>query len=109
MVENPVGALSRPEMMGTPDAYFHPWEYGGYMTTDDKPFHPKMPMFDGYTKKTCLWFGNGFRMPEKRPGPINIGFFWGWKYLGGKSETTKQLRSLTPRGFARAVFEANKQ
>lgn len=109
MIENPVGALSRPEMMGTPDAYFHPWEYGGYMTTDDKPFHPKMPMFDGYTKKTCLWFGNGFRMPEKRPGPINIGFFWGWKYLGGKSETTKQLRSLTPRGFARAVFEANKQ
>lgn len=109
MVENPVGALSRPEMMGTPDAYFHPWEYGGYMTTDDKPFHPKMPMFDGYTKKTCLWFGNGFRMPEKRPGLINIGFFWGWEYLGGKSETTKQLRSLTPRGFARAVFEANKQ
>lgn len=83
------------------------WVYRGqYMVIR---FIALMLMFDGYTKKTCLWFGNGFRMPEKRPGPINIGFFWGWKYLGGKSETTKQLRSLTPRGFARAVFEANKQ
>ncbi|UYL04900.1 hypothetical protein LGIDLPPJ_00013 [Klebsiella phage KP13-27] len=107
MIENPVGALSCPDMMGKPNAYFHPWEYGGHMTADDRPFHPKMPMFDGYTKKTCLWFGNGFKMPEKCPGPINIGFFWGWKYLGGKSEMTKQLRSLTPRGFARAVFKAN--
>lgn len=105
LVENPVSRLST--LWRKPNAYFHPWEYGGHMTADDRPYHPRMPMFDGYTKKTCLWFGNGFKMPEKCPGPINIGFFWGWKYLGGKSETTKQLRSLTPRGFARAVFRAN--
>lgn len=27
--------------------------------------------------------------------------------LGGKSDRTKNIRSATPRGFARAVFEAN--
>lgn len=108
MVENPVGKLSRPEMMGKPSAYFHPWQFGGHMSIDDEPFHPKMPRFDGYTKKTCLWFGNGFVMPPVKPGPINIGCFWGWKFLGGNSAKTKQLRSLTPRGFARAVYESNK-
>lgn len=109
MIENPVGKLCRPDMMGKPNAYFDPFEYGAFMTDSDKPFHPKMPKFDGYTKKTCLWFDNGFQMPDKQPGPINIGLFWGWKWLGGKSTKTKQLRSLTPRGFARAVFLANHQ
>jgi hypothetical protein len=27
--------------------------------------------------------------------------------LGGKSERTKKLRSVTPQGFAKAFFEAN--
>lgn len=27
--------------------------------------------------------------------------------LGGKSERTKELRSMTPLGFAKAFFEAN--
>ncbi len=105
MVENPVGRLSR--LWRKPDFYFHPWEYGGYMTDSDIPFHPKMPKFDGYTKKTCIWHGNGFKEPVKRPGPINTGEFWGWRWLGGTSTKTKQFRSLTPRGFARAVWEAN--
>ena len=30
-----------------------------------------------------------------------------WGKLGGKSLRTKNIRSATPRGFARAVFEAN--
>ena len=105
MVENPVGKLST--LWRKPDYYFHPFEYGGYMSGEENTFHPRMPARDAYTKKTCLWTGNGFVMPEKRPVP-HIGKFWGWAYLGGKSEKTKQLRSLTPRGFARAVFEANK-
>lgn len=105
MVENPVGKLST--LWRKPDYYFHPFEYGGYMSGEEKTFHPRMPARDAYTKKTCLWTGNGFVMPEKKPVQ-HIGKFWGWAYLGGKSEKTKQLRSLTPRGFARAVFEANK-
>lgn len=105
MVENPVGKLSTE--WRKPDHYFNPFEYGGYMSGFEPSLHPKMPDRDGYTKKTCIWAGNGFVMPEKIPVP-HIGKFWGWAYLGGKSQRTKQLRSLTPRGFARAVYEANK-
>lgn len=105
MVENPVGKLST--LWRKPDYYFHPFEYGGYMSGEENAFHPRMPARDAYTKKTCLWAGNGFVMPEKNPVQ-HIGKFCGWAYLGGRSERTKQLRSLTPRGFARAVFEANK-
>lgn len=66
-------------------------------------------MKDGYTKKTAIWHGNGFIEPKRNPLSDNEGvmFFWGWRWLGGKSAKTKQLRSLTPRGFARAVFMAN--
>lgn len=104
MVENPVGKLST--MWRKPDHYFHPFEYGGYLTGEEESFHPHMPARDAYTKKTCLWTGNDFVMPEKKPVP-HIGKFWGWAYLGGKSAKTKQLRSLTPRGFAAAVYEVN--
>lgn len=104
MVENPVGKLS--SLWRKPDYYFNPWEYGGYMTGDEESYHPRMPARDAYTKKTCLWTGNDFVMPERKPVE-HIGKFWGWAYLGGKSAKTKQLRSLTPRGFAQAVYEAN--
>lgn len=105
MVENPVGKMST--LWRKPDYYFDPYQYGGYMTGSEESFHPKMPRRDGYTKKTCIWAGNGFVMPEKRPVE-HIGKFWGWAYLGGSSARTKQLRSLTPRGFAEAVFLANR-
>lgn len=107
MIENPVGKMST--LYRKPDYYFDPYQYGGYFKRieRDYSFHPKMPLLDAYTKKTCIWAGGGFVMPEKRPVE-HIGCFWGWKSLGGNSPKTKQLRSLTPRGFARAVFEANK-
>ncbi|WNO29967.1 DNA cytosine methyltransferase [Enterobacter phage SDFMU_EhYP] len=105
MVENPVGKMST--LWRKPDHYFHPFEYGGYLTGKEESFHPRMPAQDAYTKKTCLWVGNGFVMPEKKPVP-HIGKFWGWAYLGGKSPKTKQLRSLTSRGFAQAVYLANR-
>lgn len=104
MVENPVGKMST--LWRKPDFYFDPYEYGGYLTGNEECFHPKMPRRDGYTKKTCIWAGNGFAMPVRKPVP-HIGKFWGWAYLGGKSSRTKQLRSLTPRGFSRAVFIEN--
>lgn len=104
MIENPVGKMST--LWRKPDYYFDPYEYGGYLSPEEGSFHSKMPLQDGYTKKTCLWVGNGFVMPEKKPVP-HCGFFWGWRALGGKSSKTKQLRSLTPRGFARAVYQFN--
>ena len=104
MVENPVGKLS--SLWRKPNFYFHPCEFGGYMLEHEEVWHEKMPRRDAYNKKTCIWHGNGFAPPQKKPVE-SIGFFWAWKFLGGKSERTKMLRSITPRGFARAVCKAN--
>lgn len=104
MVENPVGVLST--QWRKPDYYFDPYQFGGYLSGFESSYHSRMPSRDGYTKKTCIWCGNGMKWPDSKPVP-HIGKFWGWSYLGGASAKTKQLRSLTPRGFARAVFEFN--
>lgn len=105
-VENPVGKLSK--LWRKPNVYIDPYMYGGYLDASEGSFHERMPLQDAYTKKTGIWYGNGFKLPERKPVP-HIGCFWGWAYLGGKSAKTKQLRSLTPRGWARAVFQANKE
>jgi hypothetical protein len=91
-VENPVGVLSTHHRQ--PDYIFNPCDYGGYLN----------PPGDAYTKKTCLWTGNGFVMPEPKPvEPVE-----GSKMHGlPPSKDRKNLRSETPRGFARAVFLAN--
>jgi hypothetical protein len=61
-----------------------------------------------YTKRTVL-YGN-FSVPEKRRiEPVNTSKQGSWlQSLGGKSARTKELRSVTPAGFARAFYEANK-
>jgi hypothetical protein len=88
-LENPVGRLRR--WMGKPQLTFDPCEYG-----------------DAYTKRTHLW--GHFNMPEKNPvEPIKVCSEGSWLMtLGGKSERTKMLRSVTPSGFAGAFYEANK-
>lgn len=83
-LENPVGKLVR--YLGKPWMYFDPCDYG-----------------DPWTKRTCLW---GKFIPPQR-NPVEANEFWGWKKLGGKSERTKRLRSMTPPGFAKAFYEAN--
>ena len=92
MIENPVSTVS--SYWRKPDYTFDPCDYGGYST----------PPCDAYTKKTCLWTGNGFVMPKaRRVTPCE----------GSKmhrlppSEHRTSLRSVTPKGFAQAVFEAN--
>ena len=92
-LENPVGRLRR--YLGPPRLIFNPCDYG-----------------DEYTKKTCLW--GEFNMPVKNPvEPVMYERggkkgSWMWANLGGKSERTKELRSITPLGFAKAFYEANK-
>jgi len=86
MVENPVGRIAG---IHEPATYtFDPCDYG-----------------DPYTKKTCLWTGGGFVMPPKnRVEPVE-----GSKILDyGPSEDRQAKRSETPAGFARAVYESNK-
>jgi hypothetical protein len=98
VIENPVGRINRlfPEMEYFGPSYFQPWQYG-----------------DPYTKKTGLW--GKFKMPPVR-NPVRPIMYtnskgqkgsWMWAKLGGNSEKTKELRSLTPAGFAQAFFEAN--
>lgn len=92
MIENPVGRLST--CWRKPDHTFDPCDYGGYLD----------PPGDRYTKKTCLWVGHGFRIPDKRPVEPTEG---SRIHLMSPSPDRADRRSVTPAGFARAVFEAN--
>lgn len=95
-VENPIGAIS--SHMREPDFTFDPCDYAGYL--------PKAQQRkEAYTKNTCLWVGNGFIMPTpRRVEPVRGSALWKL----GPSEERAYLRSTTPMGFARAVFEANR-
>ena len=120
-IENPVGALSR--LWRKANFIFNPHEYGGYLPTDD--VHPEWPDLipprDAYRKRTCLWTGGTFEMPETRSvDPRNVvcnrkdpkkgkNFSPIHARTGGKSLKTKNIRSATPRGFAKAVFLANQR
>lgn len=98
MLENPVGTLST--YWRKPDYIFDPCDYGLFLD----------PPGDAYTKRTCLWTGGGFVMPETaRVEPVRVCSQGPWvQKLGGKSQKTKRLRSATPMGFATAVFAANR-
>lgn len=92
MIENPVSTLAT--YWRKPDYTFNPLDFGGYSGGEN----------DGYTKKTCLWVGNGFRFPEMKPIPVDKP-----NYIHHMSPSSQRsdLRSATPKGFARAVFAAN--
>jgi hypothetical protein len=91
--ENPISVIST--YYRKPDYIFHPWEYAGYL--DDV-------QADNTTKKTCLWTSSGFIMPEKRPAPApHRNDCW----LAPPSDDRADIRSATPSGFARALFQAN--
>lgn len=95
-IENPVGLLSSLPHVGKPDHYFHPADYAGYAGD---------PEAEAYTKKTCLWTGNGFRMPAPRPVAPSRGSLI---IKLSPSDDRADIRSATPSGFSRAVFEANR-
>jgi len=83
-LENPVGRLNR--WLGNPIMYFNPCDYG-----------------DPYTKKTALW--GRFNTPRKNPVEPTEG---SKIHLYPPSEDRAMLRSITPAGFAKAFYEANK-
>lgn len=85
LIENPVSTIST--YWRKPDYVFDPCDYG-----------------DPWTKKTCLWVGNGFRMPEKHRVPPSLG---SKIHLMTPSADRADKRSETPEGFAMAVFQAN--
>jgi len=83
-LENPVGRLSG--YLGKPKLYFNPCDYG-----------------DPYTKKTCLW-GN-FNIPKKNTVKPTEG---SKTHLYPPSKKRSMFRAITPPGFAKAFYEANK-
>ena len=106
--ENPVSVIST--LYRKPDFWFNPSDYGGWLQEHEAK-HPLYPDYiadyDAYPKKTGIWCGNGFKEPVKRPVEVAPGYSTQHLKLGGKSRKTKNIRSATPRGFARAVYEAN--
>lgn len=92
MIENPVSTLAT------------------YWRKADHTFHPEdftaFELGDNYTKKTCLWTGNGFVMPATAKaeglGPPDNRI-----HAAPPSDDRGDFRSATPMGFARAVFKSN--
>lgn len=102
--ENPRGRLST--LWRRYDFTFNPFDYGGHLPEDDR--HPLYPDYikarDAYPKETWIWCGNGFEKPALNPVDVDSGYSDQYHRLGGKSELTKTIRSATPRGWAKAVF-----
>lgn len=92
MLENPNGTLAT--YWRQPDFRFDPYEFAGYLPDAE----------DCYTKRTCLWVGGGFRIPQRRPLEAVLG---SKMHLVPPSDERANIRSQTPRSFAQAVFEAN--
>jgi hypothetical protein len=93
VIENPVGRLNQliPELEHFGPCYWQPFWYG-----------------DKWTKKTGLWGQYTLPPPKHKVLPLRYSAQGSWtQRLGGKSERTKELRAVTPPGFAQAFYEAN--
>lgn len=75
---------------------FNPCDFAGY---DPEPDNSR------YNKETWL-FGKFNLMVPKRMEPLTKENP-GWRKLGGKSLRTKNLRSISPKGYCYAFYEAN--
>lgn len=96
-VENPASRIHKliPDL-GEPRYKFSPFEFGQISG-------------ENYRKTTWLW--GKFNAPKKCPiepeAKTRYGMGTWYMKHGGKSDRTKQARSMTPKGFARAFYEAN--
>jgi hypothetical protein len=116
-LENPVGRLR--QFIGAPGYSFQPWEFG-----------------DPWFKRTCIWGSHSRPLPTCTTAPEKTGERWrspltnhlspkptaeqiaklvktgmippDWIHRLGPSPERATLRSITPPGFARAFFEANR-
>lgn len=94
MIENPVSTIST--YYRKPDHIFHPTEYAGYLQNPEE---------EAYQKRTCLWTGNGFQIPDPKPVPAtNKNYIVNM----GQTKNRAEKRSITPQGFANAVYQKNR-
>lgn len=85
-LENPMTRIhTLNPWLGKPAFKFNPYDFG-----------------DGWKKAT--WLFGKFNHPDKKPGK-NLG--GDWHNTMWSSEKTREIRSTTPMGFARAFFEVN--
>lgn len=92
LIENPVSTIST--YWRKPDYTFDPWQFTNWHANDN------------YSKKTCLWTGGGFVMPKPAPVPNQV--IDTRRIVDAKRNADRaNLRSATPIGFMRAVFDAN--
>jgi hypothetical protein len=84
-----------------PDYIFDPWEFSGYLLPSDEC---PLAAHDAYAKQTGLWTGGGFVFPRKKPW---MGMIETPIHDMGPDDNRADKRSVTPMGFARAVFAAN--
>lgn len=127
-LENPVGRLGKLYPHFGKPFYFNPCDFAGYLNLSDSDHNEldRLRRKDGinmsreevdfilnceaYTKKTCLW-GNFNRNIKKMPiepvkacrqgSPLQV--------FGGSSDKTKEVRSISPLGFSRAFYYANRE
>lgn len=94
MIENPVSTIS---------TYWRKWDH-----TFSPDQFTSYCADDHYSKKTCLWTGNGFQMPAPSVDPALAGTPPDDRiHKAPPSDERADFRSATPRGFARAAFAAN--
>ena len=94
-LENPMGYLR--QFLGKPHFTFNPCDFG-----------------DPYTKKTDLW--GYFNIPRKKPVKLIKEELWRSKQNSRKLPSIFEItgskqsdkRAITPQGFAKAFFEANR-
>lgn len=92
MIENPVSTIST--YWRKCDFVFNPHEF------------TLLEPSDNYTKKTCLWTGGGFVMPESCKD-FTLGKPDDRIHKCAPGAERHNIRSATPMGFAKAVFRAN--
>lgn len=91
-LENPVSTLAT--YWRRPDYTFNPCDFGGYPGGSG----------DGYTKRTCLWVGEMFRMPDALPVEAVDG---SRMHRIAPGPGRADARAETPMGFAEAIYQAN--
>ena len=97
-IENPMSRIHKLNpWMGPPKLKFNPCDYAGY---------DPIPENSRYNKTTWLWGRFNNALPISYLSPLDKQYP-GFTKLGGKSIKTKNLRSITPLGFAYAFYHAN--
>ncbi len=125
-MENPVGRIPKLFPHFDKPYYFNPCDFAGYLNItnseyneldrirrkDGKDVTPEEIQFviknEAYTKKTGLWGSFNRGLVKKPVEPVRVCKQGSpIQTYGGKSDRTKELRSMTPLGFSIAFFNAN--